>query len=269
MSTLLIEGGRRLSGAVAVEGNKNAALPLLAACLLTTEECVLTNVPRISDVEVMARLLVDLGARGRGHRHARRCASAARRSSRTNRTARWSAGCAGRCCCSVRCWRGAAARGSRRRAATFPARRTIATHLEALVAMGARSARRARPRARGAGRPEADVDLPLRSVGHRHRDGAARRGRGARASPRSATPPASRTSSSCASSWRSWAPASPAPGTSTIRVEGGGTPARRRAPAVGRLHRGGQLGGRRGGHRRRDRGPRRARPRTSKSSPRC
>src|SRR5213592_1791012 len=51
MSTLLIEGGQRLSGAVDVEGNKNAALPLLAACLLTTEECVLTNVPRISDVE--------------------------------------------------------------------------------------------------------------------------------------------------------------------------------------------------------------------------
>ena len=57
MSTLLIEGGHRLSGSVDVEGNKNAALPLLAACLLTTEECVLTNVPRISDVEVMARLL--------------------------------------------------------------------------------------------------------------------------------------------------------------------------------------------------------------------
>src|SRR5882672_10953158 len=62
MSTLLIEGGQRLSGAVDVEGNKNAALPLLAACLLTKEPCVLTNVPRISDVEVMACLLVDLGA---------------------------------------------------------------------------------------------------------------------------------------------------------------------------------------------------------------
>src|SRR6476646_8096302 len=62
MSTLLIEGGQRLSGAVDVEGNKNSALPLLAACLLTTEECVLSNVPRISDVEVMARLLIDLGA---------------------------------------------------------------------------------------------------------------------------------------------------------------------------------------------------------------
>src|SRR5437773_5268214 len=62
MSTLLIEGGHRLSGTVDVEGNKNAALPLMAACLLTHEECVLTNVPRIGDVEVMARLLLDLGA---------------------------------------------------------------------------------------------------------------------------------------------------------------------------------------------------------------
>src|ERR1051326_2442157 len=66
MSTLLIDGGQRLSGAVDVEGNKNSALPLLAACLLTTKKCVLTNVPRISDVEGMARLLLDLGAGGDG-----------------------------------------------------------------------------------------------------------------------------------------------------------------------------------------------------------
>ena len=63
MSTLLIEGGHRLQGRVSVEGNKNAALPLLAACLLTEDECVLTNVPRIGDVDVMARLIQGLGAR--------------------------------------------------------------------------------------------------------------------------------------------------------------------------------------------------------------
>src|SRR5574341_808364 len=62
VSTLLIEGGQRLSGRVEVEGNKNAALPLIAACLLTDEECVITNVPRIADVEVMVRLLLDVGA---------------------------------------------------------------------------------------------------------------------------------------------------------------------------------------------------------------
>src|SRR5256885_17222530 len=62
MTTLLIEGGRPLSGTVDVEGSKNAALPILAACLLTSDECVLTNVPRIGDIEVMARLLIDVGA---------------------------------------------------------------------------------------------------------------------------------------------------------------------------------------------------------------
>src|SRR5215510_9710495 len=62
MSTLLIEGGHRLEGCVSVEGNKNAALPLLAACLLTDEECVLENVPAIRDVEAMAELLRGLGA---------------------------------------------------------------------------------------------------------------------------------------------------------------------------------------------------------------
>src|SRR6202022_4994277 len=66
MSTLLIEGGHRISGAVEVEGNKNAALPLLAACLLTTEECVLTNVPRIAHLQVMARLILDLGGEVEG-----------------------------------------------------------------------------------------------------------------------------------------------------------------------------------------------------------
>ena len=62
MSTLLIEGGRPLSGAVAIEGNKNAALPLLAACLLTDQTCEIRNVPRIRDVGVMIRLLESLGA---------------------------------------------------------------------------------------------------------------------------------------------------------------------------------------------------------------
>src|SRR4051812_32799845 len=62
MPRLRIEGGRRLSGRIAVEGNKNSALPLIAACLLTDEECVLSNVPRIRDVAVLAELLTGLGA---------------------------------------------------------------------------------------------------------------------------------------------------------------------------------------------------------------
>jgi len=62
MTTLVVEGGRPLSGTVRVGGNKNAALPVIAACLLTEDECVLENVPRIRDVEVMAELLRHLGA---------------------------------------------------------------------------------------------------------------------------------------------------------------------------------------------------------------
>jgi UDP-N-acetylglucosamine 1-carboxyvinyltransferase len=61
MEKLLIEGGVPLSGTIVPAGNKNAALPLLAASLLTEEEVVLHNVPRIRDVEAMLDLLADLG----------------------------------------------------------------------------------------------------------------------------------------------------------------------------------------------------------------
>jgi UDP-N-acetylglucosamine 1-carboxyvinyltransferase len=66
MAALVVEGGRALGGVVAVEGNKNAALPILAACLLTRETCVLENVPRIRDVFAMCQLLEGLGARVEG-----------------------------------------------------------------------------------------------------------------------------------------------------------------------------------------------------------
>ena len=62
MEKLVIEGGVPLSGTIVPAGNKNAALPLLACTLLTDEEVVLHNVPRIRDVEAMLALLVDLGA---------------------------------------------------------------------------------------------------------------------------------------------------------------------------------------------------------------
>jgi UDP-N-acetylglucosamine 1-carboxyvinyltransferase len=62
MEQFVIEGGRPLKGVVTPGGNKNAALPLLAACLLTTEPVTLHNVPRIRDVEAMRQLLTRLGA---------------------------------------------------------------------------------------------------------------------------------------------------------------------------------------------------------------
>ncbi len=58
----MIEGGAPLSGTIAPAGNKNGALPILAACLLTEDEVILRNVPRIRDVEAMAALLEALGA---------------------------------------------------------------------------------------------------------------------------------------------------------------------------------------------------------------
>ena len=61
MSSFLIEGGQPLRGEVIPSGNKNAALPLLAACLLTDEPVVLHNLPDIGDVRTMRRLLESLG----------------------------------------------------------------------------------------------------------------------------------------------------------------------------------------------------------------
>ena len=59
----LIEGGRTLSGTVTPAGNKNGALPALAASLLTEQEVVVRNVPRIRDVETMLELLARLGVK--------------------------------------------------------------------------------------------------------------------------------------------------------------------------------------------------------------
>jgi UDP-N-acetylglucosamine 1-carboxyvinyltransferase len=137
VSVLLIEGGRALSGRIVVGGNKNAALPLIAACLLTEEECVLTNVPRITDVEVMARLLADLGA----HVEGIGTSTLRVRAARIERDEPQSS-MVGRLRGSVLLLGPMLARrGSARLAppgGDFPARRTIAMHLNALRAMGAR-----------------------------------------------------------------------------------------------------------------------------------
>src|SRR3954449_13249036 len=60
--SFVIEGGQPLSGTVRAAGNKNGALPILAATLLASEPVTLTNVPRIRDVETMVELLLDVGA---------------------------------------------------------------------------------------------------------------------------------------------------------------------------------------------------------------
>src|SRR5262249_29552060 len=140
MSTLLIEGGHRLSGCVEVEGNKNSALPLLAACLLTTEECLLTNVPRITDVEVMARLLLDLGAEVEGIGSTTlkiRCPNVVKDEP--------DGALVGRLRGSVLLLGPLLARRGRARLASpggdFPARRPISMHLQAVEAVGAGAVR--------------------------------------------------------------------------------------------------------------------------------
>ncbi|MGH2988732.1 MAG: UDP-N-acetylglucosamine 1-carboxyvinyltransferase [Solirubrobacterales bacterium] len=61
MEKFVIQGGSPLSGEIVPAGNKNAALPILAACLLTDEELVLRNVPRIRDTETQIALLEAIG----------------------------------------------------------------------------------------------------------------------------------------------------------------------------------------------------------------
>src|SRR5262245_51984641 len=136
MASLKVIGGRALSGRVAVEGNKNSALPLIAACLLTDQPCELTNVPRIRDVDVLLDILISLGARveGQGTASLRiQCPEVT--SDRPDATL------VGRLRGSVLLLGPLLARrGSARLAppgGDFPARRTSVTHLEALKALGA------------------------------------------------------------------------------------------------------------------------------------
>ncbi|HXR46135.1 MAG TPA: UDP-N-acetylglucosamine 1-carboxyvinyltransferase [Candidatus Limnocylindrales bacterium] len=62
MESFLIKGGVPLHGEVAISGSKNAALPIMAAALLTEEPCVIRRVPDLSDTRFMARILESLGA---------------------------------------------------------------------------------------------------------------------------------------------------------------------------------------------------------------
>ena len=61
MAKLIVDGGRRLAGEISIRGAKNAALPLFSAALLTDEEVVIHNCPRITDVFCMRSILERLG----------------------------------------------------------------------------------------------------------------------------------------------------------------------------------------------------------------
>jgi len=62
MDKFLIEGGQPLHGSLAVSGSKNAALPALAACLLTSEKVTLDRIPPVRDIRTMLELIRHIGA---------------------------------------------------------------------------------------------------------------------------------------------------------------------------------------------------------------
>jgi UDP-N-acetylglucosamine 1-carboxyvinyltransferase len=110
--SFVIEGGRPLGGRVRAAGNKNGALPIMAACLLTDEPVVLENVPRIRDIETMGDLLGHLGAEvewaGRNEVRIHAAELVTQRSTRSSPT-----GSAPRSCSRARCSRAPAGRASR------------------------------------------------------------------------------------------------------------------------------------------------------------
>ena len=109
MEKFVIDGGVPLSGTIVPAGNKNAALPILAACVLTEDEVVVHNVPRIRDVEAMLELLEGMGVRiDRREDHSLAlCASAVGEDAVVDRARR--SGSAPRSCSRARCSRGSGA----------------------------------------------------------------------------------------------------------------------------------------------------------------
>ncbi|PIQ78594.1 UDP-N-acetylglucosamine 1-carboxyvinyltransferase [Candidatus Peregrinibacteria bacterium CG11_big_fil_rev_8_21_14_0_20_46_8] len=69
MAQLIIQGGKKLNGTVRISGSKNAALPILAASLLTDRPCEIRNVPNIGDVHTMLSILRSLGSELEFHRN--------------------------------------------------------------------------------------------------------------------------------------------------------------------------------------------------------
>ena len=68
MDKIVIQGGKRLNGEIAVSGSKNAALPILISSLLTAEPCSYRSVPHLADIRTILRLLGGLGGKGEHQR---------------------------------------------------------------------------------------------------------------------------------------------------------------------------------------------------------
>jgi UDP-N-acetylglucosamine 1-carboxyvinyltransferase len=136
MSRYIVKGGVPLQGTVEAAANKNAVLPIMAATLLTDDECTLTNVPQITDVVVMGTLLRELGARveGLGSKELRICCADVRETTLNPHLVR-------KLRASVTLLAPLVARCGQVRThhpgGCVIGRRDIGTHLDALQAMGA------------------------------------------------------------------------------------------------------------------------------------
>ena len=73
MDKLIIQGGKPLHGEVKISGAKNAALPIMAATLLASKSIILTNIPKLHDVDTMLKLLETLGMKISGFLARSRC----------------------------------------------------------------------------------------------------------------------------------------------------------------------------------------------------
>ena len=200
-----------------------------------------------------AELLVGLGATvdGRGYRHP--SDSMPQRSPAIARTPRWSASCVDPCCCLARSWRGMARRVWRQPGGDFPARRTILTHLQALVGTRRRPARRAGHALDAPdGLSGASFYLDEASVTGTETALLAAAGAKGRTEIRHAAMEPHVVE--LCRFLRAMGASIEGEGTSTIRVEAPGAVSRRRTSPRRRLHRGRQLGRHRGDHRRRHRG---------------
>ncbi len=137
MSVLRVEGGRPLRGVVTVGGNKNAALPLIVASLLTTEPVTLHNVPRIRDVDVLLDLIQGLGSIVGGRGTGTLVLRGPERPGTEPEPA-----LVGRVRASMLLMGPILARRGEVQLSPpggdFPSRRTLATHVQALTALGAR-----------------------------------------------------------------------------------------------------------------------------------
>ena len=121
MEKFVIDGGVPLRGTVVPAGNKNGALPILAASVLTTEEVVVRNVPRIRDVEAMLASCAASASRSSGATTTRSASARPTSTPRRRSTASTRAASARRSCSPGRCSRASATPTCRRPAATSSA----------------------------------------------------------------------------------------------------------------------------------------------------